>query len=378
MITKIRKDAGIAPAWRDAYRTDSQGIHAGWRGILGPLSFPRDVLVQLPQSRDPETGKKRMGRYDVEVRTFQEYAKVLLENAPRRDMWVGWSRPQDYERRAMHMAIGDVDSSGLKEAHVRARRYEEFAMTEFDVQPASLFTCGKGFHSLLSHDEVPYRGRAYSDAMLRLSDPYRVYLDAQPLKSRTAKPRMPYSINLKATGREMAPMFVVPVDLSWDLKEIIQAAKECRVTPFKIPHSKEAAKLITPLAEQNWNRIQRAAKRRIEAGTGANMERIRSVVEFCQENGPFMVDERGLPDGRRRMLLSLLVPALMHLHQGDEAAVLEEATEWVQACRGSWEDYEAAVDECVKNIVMDDGEMRQPTGLVRWLGENPGLRFPRP
>lgn len=340
------------------------------------MSFPREVLIQLPQGRDPKTGKKLQGRYDLEVRTFQEYGKVLLENAPRRDMWVGWGRPQDYDAAAMHMAFGDIDSNGLDEALTRARRYEEFAMTEFGVQPAPLFSCGKGFHCLFSHDEVPYRGRPYSDALVRLADPYRVYLDAGPLKHRKAKPRVPYSLNLKATGREAAPMFVVPVDLTWSLQDIIRAAKECRVTPFKIPHSREAAKVIEPLAKAGWEKLQRAAKRRAESGKGVDMGRIAETVQFCMDHGPLMVDGRGRPDGRRRMLMAVLVPALMYQHRGEPDAVLEDAQAWVKACRGAWDDYEGVVRDTIKNAVMDDGTMRQPMNIVRFLGENPGLRFP--
>lgn len=373
----MRHDGSVSQVWRRAYEVDPKGIQAGWKAILGPMSFPRDVLIQLPKARDPKTGKKLAGRYDVEVCTFQEYGKVLLENAPRRDMWVGWGTPRDYDVHAMHMAFGDVDSPKLDEALTRARRYEEFAMTEFGVQPAPLFSCGKGFHCLFSHDEVPYRGRPYSDALLRLSDPYRVYLDPEPLKHRRAKPRVPYSLNLKATGREAAPMFVVPVDLTWDLPDIIRAAKECRVTPFKVPHSRTAAKAIQPLAQATYEMLQRAAKRRVESGKGLDMERIQSTVTFCYENGPIMVDGRGRPDGRRRMLYAVLVPALMILHRGQAEAVIEDAQAWVKACRGVWDDYEPIVRDTIKNAVMDDGTLRQPMGIVRWLSENPTLRFPR-
>jgi hypothetical protein len=373
----MRDDSSVSRVWRDAYAANPKGVQAGWRNILGPMSFPRDILIQLPQARDPKTGKKLQGRYDLEVKTFQEYGKVLLENAPRRDMWVGWGMPRDYDAAAMHMAFGDVDSNALDEALTRARRYEEFAMTEFGVQPAPLFSCGKGFHCLFSHDEVPYRGRPYSDALVRLADPYRVYLDAGPLKHRKAKPRVPYSLNLKATGREAAPMFVVPVDLTWDLQDIIRAAKECRVTPFKIPHSTEAAKAIEPLAKAGWEKLQRAAKRRAESGKGVNMERIAETVEFCMDHGPLMVDGRGRPDGRRRMLMAVLVPALMYQHGGEAEAVLEDAQAWVKACRSTWGDYEGVVRDTIKNSITDDGSMRQPMNIVRWLSENQGLKFPR-
>jgi hypothetical protein len=372
----MRPDASVSPVWRQAYEADPKGIQAGWRAVLGPLTFPRDVLIQLPKSRDPKTGRTLQGRYDATVNTFQEYGKLLLQNAPRRDCWVGWGRPRDYDLQAMHMAFGDVDSPRLEEALTRARRYEEFAMTEFGVQPAPLFSCGKGFHCLFSHDEVPYRGSPYSDAMLQLSDPYRVYLDPGPLKHRKAKPRVPYSINLKATGERQAPMFVVPVDLSWDLPEILQAARECRVTPFQVPHSADAAALIEPLARKAWEKRQRAAKRRLESGGGVDMDRIQDIVTFCTENGPCMVDGRGRPDGRRRMLYAMLVPALMYVHQGDVEAVLEASEAWVLACKGSWMDYEAIVQDTVKNAFMDDGSMRQPMSVQRWLSENPGLRFP--
>lgn len=374
----------VSPVWSEAYAANPRGIQAGWRSILGPISFPREVLVQLPKARNPKTGEMMQGRYDLEVKTFQQYAAVLLENAPRRDLWVGWGRTQDYDAKEMTWIYGDVDSTAgstpteaLQEALRRARKYEEFAMDTFNVQPATLFSCGKGFHCHLTHDPVPYRGAPYSDAILRLSDPYRVYLDAGPLKHRSAKPRVPYSINLKASGREKAPMFVVPVDLTWDLKEIIQAAKECRVTPFKVPHSREAAKVIEPLAKASYERRKRAQERRIAMGqTGADPQRIRDAVAFCEANGPLMVDGRGRPDGRKRLLYQVYVPALAHLLKGDQDAVVERCRTWVEAVGGSWDTYQPIVRGTLKSCFREEGDILQPMNIPRWLAENAGLRFP--
>lgn len=369
----------VSRAWQEAYAASPRGIQAGWRNILGHMSFPREVLIQLPGPEEK--------RYNEAVHTYQQYAKVLLENAPRRDCWVGWSRPQDHDLHEMTWIFGDVDSNvhrdadphaALKESLAKARRFQEFSETTFGVNPAAIFSCGKGFHCLVTHDPVPYRGQPYSDAILRLSDKFRVYLDAGPLKHRKAKPRVPYSINLKATGREKAPMFVVPVDLSWDLPEIIQAAKECRVTPFKVPHSTEAAQVILPIAKAIHERRRKAIQKRLASGdTGVDMDRIRSTVVFCEEQGPYMVDGRGRPDGRRRMLSVVLIPALAHLHKGDQETILADAKAWVESCKGSWVDYGPLANDTLKHLVTEDGDLRQPMAIPRWLAENPGLRFPR-
>ncbi len=358
----------LSPAWQSAYEADPKGMQDGWRAILGPRpQFPKELLIKIP---GPE-GK----RYNETAHTIQEYYKHVLEHAPRRDLWVGWSGVPDYFEDRMSWSFGDIDAGvdHLQEALDRARRYEEFCKTTFDVQPIALFSCGKGFHLHFTHDDVPYRGRAYADAVQFLADKSRAYLDGGPLTSRQAKPRVPYSINLQATGRERASMFVIPVDLSWSLKEVIQAAKECRVTRFKVPHSRTAAGLIEPYAKKVHERLVSLSKTR--KTSGSNQKSIQAALAFCEENGARLVDGRGRPDGRKRLLIQIYVPALLHAHRGQEAAVLEAAKTWTAAVGADWRTYEQAARSAIKYCTRDPKGILHPMGVTRWLSENPGLRL---
>ena len=347
----------------------------GWRNILGPSTlFPRDVLCQIPGSRIDADSREweENGKYKVTVHNLQDYLELIVQNAPKRDMWVGWSQANQYDESRMEWLYGDVDSLDLQESLEMARAYEGECMDLFGVQPAAVFSCGKGFHLHFTHDRVPYRGRAYHDAVQGLLE---TELDPAPLKHRQAKPRIPYTLNLKASAREFESMYVVPVDLSWDLDEIMERAKNCDAYPFTIPHSTSAADILSERAERIEERLRYARSQ--PRDTERENLMVQVALRFCRRNGPYMVDRHGRADGRKRLLYALYVPALMHEYGGDENAVLAEAMEFLEDCGASWSRYRPYVLSCIKNSIMDDGTVRRPMSVPRFAMESPGLRWPR-
>jgi len=111
-------------------------------------------------------------------------------------------------------------------------------------------------------------------------------------------------------------------------------------------------------------------------GSKDHRARVEGIIRFCEENGPNLVDHRGRPDGRRRLLHLLYVPALMQALDGDEDKVVERARTFMDSCGAEWRAYAGVVEGAAKGCVMDDGSLRMPMGLRRFFMESPGLRFP--
>lgn len=364
----------VFAGWTERYALEPKGIQAGWRAILGPDAlFPRDVVYPIPGSKK---------KYQKSARNLQEYYRLVEEQAPRADLWVGWSPSEHYDLEGMDRVFGDVDSADLEDALVRARRFEEWCMAHFDVRPAAVFTQGKGFHLHLTHDfvSVPGLGKemgvgtAYSDAMASLVQGSGAGIDLHTLKYRKTYPRVPYTLNLKATGKHRKPMFVVPVDLTWDLDEMFQAGAEIRVTPFKVPHSAGLAELLQPLVDKNLKQHERRQKTSGAVQQGIHDDLVQAAIAFSETVGWKLVDAHGRADGRRRVLSSLYIPALMRQSGGDLDYTLGAVEAFVDLAGGSWREYRRFAEDTAKHCVLKDGSLRSPVGLRRFWMEAPELR----
>lgn len=358
----------VYEGWEERYALEPKGIQAGWKAILGPNALmPRDVVF-------PIAGSKK--KYQKQVNTLQEYYRLVEASAPRGDLWVGWSPTTQYDDNGMDRVFGDIDSPDIEDALARARRYEEWCMAEFEVQPACIFTQGKGFHLHMTHDFVEGRGAAYSDAFAALMQGSGASPDLQTLKHRRTYPRVPYSMRLQATGKHRKPMFVVPVDLTWDLKEMLQAGAEIRVMPFTVPHSPVLGELLQPLVEKNLKRQEMFEHTSGEAQQGVFDDLVQAAIAFSEEVGWKLVDSRGKPDGRRRVLSSLYIPALLKQSGGDEGTTTAAVEAFVEMSGGQWREYRAFVKDTIKHCHLKDGTLRSPVGLKRFWMENSELRVP--
>lgn len=343
-------------------------MRAGWLSILGEAPvMPRDVCLPLP-------GGKKLKRYQQQVSTTQEYFRLVEEHAPRGDAWVAWSPANQYDLPGMDRVFGDIDSPDLQDSLKRARRYEEWCMSDFAVQPACIFTAGKGFHLHMTHDYVEALGNVYSDAFASLIQGSGATPDFGPLKTRKSYPRIPYSMNIKATGIHRRPMYVVPVDLTWDLDEILQASADIQVTSFRVPHSPVLADLLTPEIEKA--KQVEARRQRISPNVQAGMyeDLVQAAIAFTEDVGWRLVNETGRIDGRRRVLSSLYIPALMHQTQGNLDIVVAAAEVFVDMSGANWREYKQFVERTAKECVMKDGTLRSPVGLKRFWMESGNLR----
>lgn len=356
--------------WEERYALEPKGMRAGWMNLLGHPVFPRDLALPYP-------GGKKLNRYQQTVNSTRDYLRMVEQHAPRGDLWAGWSPTTQYGLPGMERVFGDIDSPDLQDALVRARRYEEWCMADFGVQPACIFTAGKGFHLHLTHDFVEGVGVVYSDAFSALIQGSGASPDVGPLKHRKTYPRVPYSLNIKATGIHRRPMYVVPVDLTWDLDEILQASADINVHPYQIPHSDVLAGMLRPEVEAAQKRLERLQKRPIDVQTGMFEDLVQAAIAFSESVGWRLVNQAGKIDGRRRLLSTLYVPALMREMEGDRERVLGAVQAWVQASGANWMDYKRFAEGTIKDCVQKDGTLRSPMGLKRFWMEHPELKVDR-
>lgn len=367
----------VFSGWAARYQSEPKGIRAGWLNLLGdrPL-FPRDLVFPIPG------GPKGASRYQKSMDNVQAYYRILEENAPKADCWAGWSPSAQYDLQGMERVFGDIDSPDLEDALIRARRFENGCLVDFGVQPVPIFTAGKGFHLHFTHDFVdvpnlgvePGAGTAYSDAFASLTQHWGANPDLGTLKHRKTYPRVPYSMNLKATGKHRKPMYVVPVDLTWSLKEILKASSEIRVTPFKIPHSSDAADMLRPQVAKAAENLKSFQALSGDVQKGIHEDLVQAAIAFCETVGWKLVNEQGKPDGRRRLITQLYAPALMMSTDGERESVIESCRLLLEMMGGEWPDYRRFVESTVKECVGRDSVLRSPIGLKRWWAENSDLR----
>ncbi len=355
----------IFQGWQERYDLEPKGMQAGWREILGEPLFPRDLVY-------PIAGTKR--KYQKAAGSLQEYYRMVEAAAPIGDLWVGWSPIPQYELLGMDRVFGDIDSPDLEDALARARRYEEWCMVEFGVQPACIFTQGKGFHLHMTHDFVEGLGTAYSDAFATLIQGSGASPDLQTLKHRKTYPRVPYSMRLKATGQHRKPMFVVPVDLAWDIDEMHKAGAEIRITPFKVPHSEALGDLLRPIVAKNMREQERLQRAAGPVQQGIHDDLVQAAIAFSESVGWKLVNSQGKSDGRRRVLSQLYIPALMRQTGGDEGATLAAVEAFVDMGGGQWREYRRFAEDTVKHCRFKDGTLRSPVGLKRFWLESADLR----
>lgn len=360
--------ADVYAGWKQRYEQEPKAMRAGWRNLLGQPIFPRDIVF-------PIAGAKAK-KFQRSARNLTEFYAVIEENAPKGPLWAGWSPTGQYDMPGMDRIFGDIDSIDLEDALQRARRYEDWCIRNFDVEPATIFTCGKGFHQHFTMDYVEGLGTAFSDAYLTLVQGSGSSPDPQPLKHRKTYPRLPYCMNLKATGEHRKPMFTVPVDLTWSLKEILQASTEIRVSRFEVPHSPTLAALMQPLVDRNLKEEASKAKWASEKKTGMHDDLVRSAIAFSEEVGWKLVDAMGRPDGRRRVLSMLYIPALMWECDGDQDRVEASVEAWVELAGGAWNDYRMFTRGTMKTCILREGGLRHPVGLRRFWQENSELQVP--
>lgn len=361
--------ADVNPQWVATYGQEGRRMREAWLAMLGPDPImPREIMMPIPG-----VGRKAAKFNEVATNT-QEYFRIILDHAPRSDVWVGWSPSNQYDAPTMDWIFGDVDVEGNAEEALRlARRYEEECMAQFNAQPACIFTAGKGFHLHLRCDPIPNAGGITSEAFQALLQDAKVKLDWAPLKHRYAKPRLPYAMNLKATGKSRHPMHAVPVDLSWGLKEILAASADLRITPFRVPKSDVLRGLVLPAIEKGLERRAKLSATPIVAEQ--RLDLVQAALAFCEASGNRLADAKGRPDGRRRVLGALYIPALLNIHGGAVEPVLEAVQALVEAGGGQWRDYHRFTLEQVKHAVGRDGKLRLPMSLKRWWSENADLRI---
>lgn len=361
------QDEQTDPVWQEAYQIDGRAFREAWVAILGqnPL-MPRDVMM-------PWRGK---GKFNQVVRNTQDYLKLVAQNATKGDMWVGMYPTTLYTTNTLYRLYGDVDSPDLQDALVRARRMEEAIRTELGVQPATLFSAGKGFHLHIEHDPIQGNGHAYEEAVMQTLDGYGAYFDPGPLKNRNAKPRIPYTFNSGSFAKQGEALYCVPVDLTWDLEAIKDASRHLISTPFKVPHSKDAAGILAPLVKRSMDGLKHLKAK------GVSDERrkilVTQAIRFSETDGIMLHNIKGGKDGRRRVLFSLLIPALMNEEDGDLQAVMGRTRDWVDRSGERWGLYERFAQETARQCVLPDGSVRMPMGLPRWFAENSDLKINKP
>lgn len=355
--------AEVYAGWLERYASEPKGMRAGWMALLGDPVMPRDCTFIFPS-----------GRFKKTVKTTQEYLRVLEEHAPKGDSWAAWSPASQYDCGQMDRIFADIDSPDLEQALQTARRFEEWCMWNFEVQPPAVFTAGKGFHMHFTFDPVDATGTVFSDAFLSLVQGSGAVLDAQPLKHRKAAPRVPYSMNLKATGKAQEPRFVVPVDLTWSLKEIQRASAQINVLPFEVPHSPVLAGLLEPAVQAAKKAMERSQAMPEDRRKGIHDDLVTAAIAFSEDVGWRLVNSLDKPDGRRRVLTSLYIPALMRQSGGDADSVIKACEAWVDMAGGSWKDYKRFVLAGIKECRLKDGTFRSPIGLKRFWMENAELR----
>lgn len=362
----------VYAGWTERFHLEPKGMRAGWLAVLGPDPlFPRDVTFALPQGRYKKTPKKT-----------GEYLALVEQNVPKGDAWVAWSPVNQYEDPGMDRIFADIDSPDLEAGLQMARRYEDWCMTHFGVQPPAIFTAGKGFHLQFTFDFVdvpglgaePGAGTAFSDAFLGLIQGSGATLDPQPLKHRYASPRIPYSLRLEATGRYQRPMFVVPVDLTWSLKEILRASAQINVMSFEVPHSTILGGLLQPQVAKASKALQRTKALPQHVLKGMREDLVQAAISFSEEVGWKLVNAHGKPDGRRRVLSALYIPALMVETNADREQVLKSCEAWVGLAGARWRDYQRFVEGAIKDCILKDGTLRHPVGMRRFWAEIQDLR----
>lgn len=358
--------ADVHPLWLERYASEPKGMRAGWLSVLGQCPvMPRDIVFPIPGSKK---------RFQHTVETVQQYFGTVAENAAKDALWVSWSPSNQMDVQGMSWVFGDIDSPDLEDSLVRARRYEEWCMAEFNTQPAVIFTAGKGFHLHMTHDHVDGLGTAYSDAFASLMQGAGASPDLGPLKHRRTYPRVPYCINLKATGIHRRPMYAIPVDLTWDLKEILDASAEIRITPFRVPHSDVLAGMLAPEVEKNLKAQERFRKTPMEVQQGRYENLVHAAIAFSESVGWKLVNKMGKPDGRRRVLSSLYIPALLIDSKGDKDLTMTTVQQWVDLSGGRWNDYKRFTEGSIKDCKLKDGTLRSPMGLRRFWMENGELQ----
>lgn len=353
----------MTSALEEALAAESKGIKQGWVNILGstPL-MPREVTM-------PWKGK---GRYQQIVRTTSDYLDVVARHADEGDVWVGMYPTTMYDSMTFTRAYWDVDSPDLEDALVRARKAEEKAMTDYAVMPATTFTGGKGFHLHMEHEPLEGYGRAYEEATSTLMHDTQAYLDPGPLKNRKSSPRIPYSMHGGSYGKHGRVLYCVPVDLTWDLKDILTAAAEVVVTPFRVPHSQELSSALRPHMEAANVRIHTTRARPMDKEFQQNL--IQAAISFSETVGWRLVNKRGARDGRRRVLYALYVPALVNQLGGNIEEVMERCRSFVELSGGRWNLYKQFCIREAQQCVLESGHYKFPMGLKRWLADNPDLR----
>lgn len=356
--------ADVFAGWTERYESEPKGMRAGWVNILGPDPvFPRDVTFAFPG-----------GRYKKTPERTGDYLTMLEQNAPKGDAWVAWSPVGQYEAPGMDRIFADIDSPDLENALQRARRYEDWCMRNFDVRPPAIFTAGKGFHLQFTMDYVEGTGTAFSDAFLGLVQGSGATLDPQPLKHRYAAPRVPYTMRLGSIAVAGHPMFIVPVDLTWDLRTILRASKDIEILPFEIPHSDVLAGLLQPEVTKAMEAKDKAQTLPEHVRKGIHEDLITAAIAFSENVGWKLVDANGKPDGRRRVLSSLYVPALMVQTDGDRDQVIDACMAWLDKAGAKRRDYKRFLESTMKDCVLRDGTLRHPVGLRRFFAESPELR----
>ena len=338
-------------------------MRQGWLAMLGSLRlWPREICLPVPGGD---------GRYMVQVEDEDEYLSHVMVNAPITDVWVGKRPTALYHTDIQDRIYWDVDSpdpdDGLEQSRILAYRAEE----EFGALPEALFSSNKGFHLHLEHDPIVASGPAYRDVLMEITQGWGAFPDPGPLQNGRSMPRAPYSLNRKSISRFGEPLYVVPVDLTLDLDEIIQSAREVRMRRIEIPKADGLADLLQPPCEAIDER--RKARDASPMPDGDRERLVRAAITFVETSGHRVKGKKGgYGDGRRRILYQLYIPALANACPDRMEEAMEKCQVFVEKTGGAWFRYKAFCESTFRSCFRD-GEVLLPMRIDRFLARNADL-----
>lgn len=297
------------------------------------------------------------------------YQDSLIENAPKLDVYVS-ARPVHtfYENEPKHTRLWfDVDADGnLKLGRMRAQRVREFCREVLGVTPYQQFSANRGFHLHVDHPPVYAQADQYREGVKLLLQDYGLdastEVDLQVVGNTRAMPRPPFTFNGKSVGTYGEMLFTVPVDVTENVTEILEASRNVRLREVAIPLAGEKARSALQAAA---SKTPAAQPRRELTSEGAKRLCV-EAIRFCRDAAPF------LQDGKKRVLRHLLVPAVLHLaDDSNHARAL--CRQFVEKTGTDWSAYRTYVDAQMKAALLPDGRILFPMRVHRFLQKYPEI-----
>lgn len=307
----------------------------------------------------------------------QQYLREVEAAAPFRDTYVG-HRPatllhQDVQLRPYI----DIDSPSMEDAMEQARRFVERCEKEWSFAPEPFFSANRSVHFHFGHPAFAASSEAYRDTWLHVIRDWNVFIDPQPLRNSRSMPRVPYSINSKSIGTYGEIQFVVPIDVTWDVDDVLRASREVWTRRITVPESKALGQTLQPLCEARDAKL--AQRKRTALPPLVQQDLVNTAIVFSESVGADLKGRLGKgKDGRRRVLMYLYVPALCWRMEGDAIGVRERVRSWVVQNGGRWQDYQAFVEDSITNCLTRGDRPRLPQSLKRFLAMNPDLSIQMP